>query len=80
MQRVAADQHISDSALQLCRCRNCPTCKDALETEKWFCEGEVSVRIRQEVGCLCGACVKGEGLVKLYFCTAGVSGERRPFG
>lgn len=80
-QGLITDLRSSGSALQLCRCRDCPTCKDAVETEEWFCEGKVRVMIQREVGCLCGACIQGdEGLAILYFCTAGAEGERRTFG
>ena len=81
-QGLTTDLHLSEFVLQLCMCRNCPTYKNAVETEEWFCDSEPSLKIQREMGCLCGACLQGEeeGLVKLYFCTAGAEGERRTFG
>ena len=77
-----ANQSLSEPVLQLCRCRDCPTGRDAAETDVWFCESDASVKIQREMGCLCGACIQGEekDLIKLYFCTAGADGERRTFG
>ena len=81
-QGLTAKIHLSEFVLQLYLCQDCPTHKNTLESEEWFCDSEASVKIQQERGCFCGACSQAgeEGLAKLYFYTAGAVGERRTFG